>query len=86
MIMVVLEVVTSPLEWVIDLFNGVNEEVLRILLMNHWMYLNSSFPTLEFQILINFIKNNNITLDELHIKIDKIYIDQLFYLLSSNLM
>ena len=46
------------------------------------MYLNSSFPALEFQALINFIKNNNISLDELHIKIDKIYIDQLVKLLS----
>ena len=71
---------------IIDLFNGVNEVGVKDLLMTHWMYLNSSFPTLEFKILINFIKNNNITLDELHIKIDKIYIDQLFNLLRSNFM
>jgi len=68
-----------------DLFNGFNELGVKDLLMTHWMYLNSSFPALEFQALINFIKNNNISLDELHIKIDKIYIDQLFNLLNSNL-
>ena len=84
--MVVLEVVTSPLEWVIDLFNGVNEVGVKDLLMTHWMYLNSSFPAFEFLALINFIKNNNISLDELHIKIDKRYIDQLFNLLSLSLM
>jgi len=71
---------------IIDLFNGVNEVGVKDLLMSHWMYLNSSFPALEFQALINFIKNNNIYLDELHIKIDKRYIDKLFNLLSSNLM
>ena len=69
-----------------DLFNGVNEVGVKDLLMTHWMYLNSSFPELEFQALINFIKNNNIYLDELHIEIDKRYIDQLFNLLSSSLM
>jgi hypothetical protein len=68
-----------------DLFNGVNEVGVKDLLMTHWMYLNSSFPELEFQALINFIKNNNISLDELHIKIDKIYINQLFNILNSNL-
>jgi len=67
---------------ILDLFNGVNEVGVKDLLMTHWMYLNSSFPALEFQALINFIKNNNISLDELHIKIDKIYIDQLVKLLS----
>ena len=51
-----------------DLFNGVNEVGVKDLLMTHWMYLNSSFPELEFQALINFINNNNIYLDELHIK------------------
>ena len=71
---------------IIDLFNGVNEVGVKDLLMSHWMYLNSSFPALEFQALINFINNNNISLDELHIKIDERYIDQLFNLLSSNLM
>lgn len=69
-----------------DLFNGVNEVGVKDLLMTHWMYLNSSFPELEFQALINFIKNNIIYLDELHIRIDERYIDQLFKLLSSNLM
>lgn len=69
-----------------DLFNGVNEVGVKDLLMTHWMYLNSSFPELEFQALINFINKNNICLDELHIKIDERYIDQLFNLLSSNLM
>ena len=70
-----------------DLFNGVNQVGVKDLLMTHWMYLNSSFPELEFQALINFINNNNnICLDELHIKIDERYIDQLFNLLSSNLM
>ena len=71
---------------IIDLFNGVNEVGVKDLLMTHWMYLNSSFPALEFQALINFINNNNISVDELHIKIDERYIDQLFSLLSSNLM
>ena len=71
---------------IIDLFNGVNEVGVKDLLMTHWMYLNSSFPAFEFQALINFINNNNISLDELHIKIDERYIDQLFNLLSSNLM
>jgi len=70
---------------IIDLFNGVNKVGVKDLLMTHWMYLNSSFPTLEFQILINFIKNNNISLDELHIKIDKRYFERLFNLLNSNL-
>lgn len=69
-----------------DLFNGVNEVGVKDLLMTHWMYLNSTFPELEFQALINYINNNNICLDELHIKIDERYIDQLFNLLSSNLM
>lgn len=69
-----------------DLFNGVNEVGVKDLLMTHWMYLNSSFPELEFQAIINYIKNNNIYLDELHIRIDERYIDQLFNLLSSNLM
>jgi hypothetical protein len=71
---------------IIALFNGVNKVGVKDLLMTHWMYLNSPFPTLEFQTLINFIKNNNISLDELHIKIDKRFIDQLFNLLSLNLM
>jgi hypothetical protein len=35
--------------------------------------------------LVNFIKNNNISLDELHIKIDKRYFERLFNLLNSNL-
>ena len=65
-----------------DLFNGVNEVGVKDLLMTHWMYINSSFPELEFQALINFIKNNIIYLDELHIRIDERYIDQLFKLLS----
>lgn len=69
-----------------DLFNGVNEVGVKDLLMTQWMYLNSSFPELEFQAIINYIKNNNIYLDELHIRIDERYIDQLFNLLSSNLM
>ena len=69
-----------------DLFNGVNEVGVKDLLMTHWMYLNSSFPELEFQALINYINNNNIYLDELHIEIDKRYSDQLFNLLSSSLM
>ncbi len=68
-----------------DLFNGVNEVGVKDLLMTHWMYINSSFPELEFQALINFIKNNIIYLGELHIRIDERYIDQLFNLLSSNL-
>jgi hypothetical protein len=71
---------------IIDLFNGVNKVGVKDLLMTHWMYLNSSFPELEFQALINFIKNNNISLDELHIKIDERYIYQLFNLLSLSLM
>ena len=71
---------------IIDLFNGVNEVGVKDLLMTHWMYLNSPFPALEFQALINFINNNNISLDELHIKIDERYIDQLFNLLSLSLM
>ena len=69
-----------------DLFNGVNEVGVKDLLMTHWMYINSSFPELEFQALINFIKNNIIYLGELHIRIDERYIDQLFKLLSSNSM
>lgn len=69
-----------------DLFNGVNEVGVKDLLMTHWMYLNSSFPELEFQALINFINKNNICLDELYIRIDERYIDQIFNLLSSNLM
>jgi hypothetical protein len=70
---------------IIDLFNGVNEVGVKDLLMTHWMYLNSSFPALEFQALINFINNNNISLDELHIKIDERYFERLFNLLNSNL-